>query len=174
MVLGDFDRSGRRRPVEMSSGEFVEEADQVIVAIGQALDAGSLGDGVDLKLTRSKFIEINPVNGQTSVPWIFAGGDAATGPSSVAEAVGSGESAAVGMDEMLTGAKHAFWRAERDVETAFDPEADPVQYPRAQMQLIPVARRRAELQRGGAAVRPAGRAARGEAVPAVRLSGQRT
>ncbi len=102
----------------------------------------SLSDGVDLKLTRNKFIEINPVNGQTSVPWIFAGGDAATGPSSVVEAVGSGESAAVGMDEMLTGAKHAFWRAERDVETAFDPEADPVQYPRAQMQLIPVARRR--------------------------------
>ena len=142
MVLGDFDRSGRRRPVEMSSGEFVEEADQVIVAIGQACDAGSLCNGVDLKLTRSKFIETNPVNGQTSAPWIFAGGDVSTGPASVAEAVGGGERAAIGMDEMLTGAKHAFWRSERDVKTAFDPEADPVQYARAQMQLIPVARRR--------------------------------
>jgi NADH-quinone oxidoreductase subunit F len=142
MVLGDFDRSGRRRPIEMSSGEFIEEADQVIAAIGQALDADRLDGGVELKLSRNKFIEINPVNGQTSAPWIFAGGDAATGPASVAEAVGGGERAAVGMDEMLTGAKHAFWRAERDVGTAFDPEADPVQYPRAQMQLIPVARRR--------------------------------
>ncbi len=41
MVLGEFDRSGRRRPVA-GGGEFVVEADQVIAGIGQALDAADL------------------------------------------------------------------------------------------------------------------------------------
>ena len=106
---------------------------------------------MDLKLTRNDFIETNPVNGQTSVPWIFAGGDAATGPSSVAEAVGSGERAAVGMDDSHRREARVLARGARR-GTAFDPEADPVEYPRAQMQVIPVAGA-AELQRSGAAVR---------------------
>jgi len=67
------------------------------------------------------------------VEWLFAGGDAVTGPASVVEAVGAGERAAVGIDQYLTGANHAFWRRETPVDVEFDPDADPVPTPRARV-----------------------------------------
>jgi NADH-quinone oxidoreductase subunit F len=152
MVLGEFDRSGRRRPVGGQEGEFVVPADQVIAGIGQTLDPGSAGilpanlDGLELKLNKNGFIWTDPVTGQTSVPWIFAGGDAAAGPWSVVAAIGMGEKAAVGIDQCLTGAEHAFWRVDRQPDTHFDPDADPVQYPRAKMQMISVSKRKHNFQ----------------------------
>ncbi|HNT36161.1 MAG TPA: FAD-dependent oxidoreductase, partial [bacterium] len=142
MGLGDFDRSGRRRPVAQESSEFIVEADQVIAAIGQSLDANEIVNGTEVKITRKGFIEANPVTGQTSIPWIFAGGDSATGPWSVIEAVAGGERAAVGIDQYLTGENHAFWREEQEVDTYFDPNADPVLYPRPKVRLMPVNKRR--------------------------------
>ncbi len=38
MALGEFDQSGRRRPIASGKRDFVVEADQVITAIGQAID----------------------------------------------------------------------------------------------------------------------------------------
>ncbi len=146
MVLGEFDRSGRRRPVTASGSEFIVPCDQIIAGIGQALEVKDILDGVELKLTKSGFLQADPVTGQTSEPWIFAGGDAVMGPWSVVGAIGSGEKAAVGIDKLLTGSEHAFWRKERKVDTEFDPDADPVQYPRARMQLIPVNKRRNNFQ----------------------------
>jgi len=141
MALGEFDRSGRRRPVASGDGQFVEEADQVIVAIGQTLDPKEILGKTPVKTNKSGYVEVNPVTGQTSVEWIFAGGDAGTGPASVVEAIGWGEKAAVGMDQYLTGESHAFWRKEKEVDTFFDPEAEPVQYPRAKIRLVPVKQR---------------------------------
>ena len=60
-----------------------------------------------------------------------------TGPASVVDAVASGERAAVGIDEYLSGEKHAFWRQDRQVDTFFDPEADPVEYPRSKGVCLP-------------------------------------
>jgi len=140
MRLGEFDRSGRRRPEE-SGAAFVVPADQVLVAIGQSLDVKKFCNGVQLE-TRKEFLAVNPVTGQTSEKWIFGGGDAVTGPSSVVEAVAAGERAAVGIDLYLSGANHAFWREIHDVDTSFDPNADPVDTPREKLDLIPVQRRR--------------------------------
>jgi NADH-quinone oxidoreductase subunit F len=145
MILGEFDRSGRRRPVEGSSGEFTIKADQVIAGIGQRLDAKSVLD-VPLRLKRNGFIDIDPVTMQTSERWIFAGGDAVLGPASVVEAIAAGEKAAVGIDQYLSGAVHAFWRAEKKIDTSFDPDADPVSYARAAMQLLPVKKRKNNFQ----------------------------
>ena len=142
MKLGDYDRSGRCRPEPAEDGGFTVEADMVIAAIGQTLDAKEMIKGTDLKLNKNGFVAANPITGQTSVDWIFAGGDASSGPSSVTQAIGAGERAAVGINEYLTGEKVAFWREDRIVDTHFDPEADPVQYPRAKMQTIPVAKRK--------------------------------
>jgi NADH-quinone oxidoreductase subunit F len=142
MELGEFDRSGRRRPKEKAGEEFVVKADHVIPAIGQALISDEIVDGTGMKLTRSNWIETNPITGQTSVEWIFSGGDAVTGPSSVIEAIAAGERAAVGMDKMLTGTEHAFWRKLEQVNTAFDPDADPVMYERAEVQLIAPGKRK--------------------------------
>jgi NADH-quinone oxidoreductase subunit F len=146
MTLGEFDRSGRRRPVPSADGEFTVEADHVIVAIGQALSPEELLNGTQIKLTRSGFAMADPVTGQTSVEWLFAGGDASSGPSSVVEAVAAGERAAVGMDRHLTGEEHAFWRERRDVDTLFDPDADPVPFPRARLKLLPVRQRKGSFR----------------------------
>ncbi|MFB3892831.1 MAG: NADH-quinone oxidoreductase subunit NuoF [Phycisphaerae bacterium] len=146
MTLGEFDKSGRRRPVAGGDGEFVIPADQVIAGIGQSLQAAEILDGQGVKLNKNGFVEINPKTGQTAVPWIFAGGDAVLGPSSVVDAIAAGERAAVGIDQFFTGASHAFWREDRPVDTFFDPNADPVAYGRAQMQLLPVKKRRSNFQ----------------------------
>jgi len=142
MTLGEFDKSGRRSPKAGIEAEFTIPADQVIAAIGQSLDTNEIMNGVELKINKRQYIDADPVTCKTSAEGIFAGGDAATGPASVAEAVGAGERAAVAIDQYLTGQSHAFWREEKQVDTFFDPEADPAQYPRAKMRMIPVAKRR--------------------------------
>lgn len=144
MKLGDYDRSGRRRPTADGADQFTLEADQVIVAIGQTLNGGRLFDLKDaaLQMTANGFIHADSVTGQTSVPGIFAGGDAATGPWSVVAAIGAGEIAAVGIDQYLTGENHAFWREEKVVDTDFDPDVDPVPYPREPVRSISVEKRK--------------------------------
>ena len=120
MRLGTFDRTGRRRP-EAEGSEFIVKADQVLTAIGQTLDLKEISDGIEIETRKAKFINIDPVTGQTSIEWIFAGGDAVTGPASVVEAVAAGERAATGIDEFLTGENHAFWRKDKNIETYFNP-----------------------------------------------------
>ena len=81
---------------------------------------------------------------------MFTGGDAATGPSSVVEAIGAGEKAAAGMDELLTGANHAFWRRDIEPPMFFDPDLDPVAMPRHRVEELAVAGTRHQLRRGRA------------------------
>jgi NADH-quinone oxidoreductase subunit F len=141
MALGPFDKSGRRKPVKSDVADFIEPCDMVIAAIGQALDPVTF-TGLPVAQNSAEYIAADEKTGQTSVPWVFAGGDATNGPSSVVEAVACGERAAVGIDKMLSGAEHAFWREYQEVDTFFDPDADPNETPRVPMRLIPVENRR--------------------------------
>lgn len=142
MSLGDFDRSGRRRPEAGGGTEFDLEADQIIVAIGQRIQTTPLLGEITLDIRNDGFLEADPTTGATSVDWIFAGGDAVSGPDSVVGAIAAGERAAVGIDRKLSGKSHAFWRVEHPLDTEFDPEADPVPYPRERLRTIDVDRRR--------------------------------
>ena len=167
MKLGEFDRSGRRRPEGSAdaAGEVLP-ADQVIVAIGQALDKKALAGAEEVERTANGWIKVDPRTGATSLPWLFAGGDAATGPSSVAEAIAAGERSAVAIDAMLTGKGHAFWRGYADPGTTFDPYADPVAFAREKLHTMPLEKRRqnfAEVEQPwneGTAVRQARRCLR--------------
>ena len=148
MKLGEFDRSGRRRPVADASGDFVVEADQVIAGVGQTLEAAQMMDGTAVEVAKSGFFKIDPTTGRTSADGIFAGGDAVLGPASVVEAIAAGERAADGIDRFLTGSAetHIFWRNQKPNDTLYDPEADPVQYPRSRMQLLAVQKRKNNFQ----------------------------
>jgi NADH-quinone oxidoreductase subunit F len=141
MTLGEFDRSGRRRPKAAAEEPFVVPADQVITAIGQKLEPAALIDGLPVSLNKDGFIAADPLTGRTSLEWLYSGGDAALGPSSVVEAVAGGEHAAAAIDAQLTGAEHAFWRKDKACDVRFDAGTEPVRYPRARMGRLPVERR---------------------------------
>ena len=141
MALGDYDKSGRRRPVAGHNPAFVVAADTVIAAIGQALDAPAIVEGTPIELNRWGYFSADPDSGKTSTDWVFSGGDATTGPSSVVEAIGAGERAAAGMDQFLTGANHAFWRRDIEPPVFFDPDLDPDEMPRHEVEELAVAAR---------------------------------
>ncbi|MBF9014320.1 MULTISPECIES: NADH-quinone oxidoreductase subunit NuoF [unclassified Oceanispirochaeta] len=130
MIAGEFDKSGRRKSTASQDNEQIFEADQVIIAIGQRMDIPALFGKESPEQTAAGFLKTDPLTGETSMDNIFAGGDAAEGPSTVVRAIAAGELAAAGIDLKLTGEDHAFWRWEKELDTAFDPDADPLPYPR--------------------------------------------
>ncbi|MBT9167496.1 MAG: NADP-reducing hydrogenase subunit HndC [Syntrophomonadaceae bacterium] len=101
MELGEFDRSGRRRPLPVTGSDFTVAADVVIVAIGQTPETGGLGVG--LELTKGGTIVVDPETLATSIPGIFSGGDCVTGPDTLIAAVAAGKKAAQAIDKYLGG-----------------------------------------------------------------------
>ena len=144
MHLGEFDRSGRRAPTADDRDKPIElPADQIILAIGQKLDAQGIFDHNPPELNSRKFIKADPASGETSIEGVWAGGDAVSGPSSVVEAIAAGERAAVAIDMKLNGGENrAFWRWELENDTDYDPDADPTPYPREKMRVLPHDRRK--------------------------------
>ena len=92
-TLGPPDASGRQRPVPVERSEFIIDCDVVIPAIGQRIDTSWVDQEPDLQLTKWDTIQVNSDTMQTSIPHVFAGGDAVTGPASVIEAVAAGHKA---------------------------------------------------------------------------------
>jgi len=100
--LHEPDESGRPRPVPITGSEFSMEADLVVVAIGQKVDATFLNGAYRPEFNRDGTIRIDLNTGATSVATLFAGGDVATGPFSVIEAIAGGKRAAYGIDRFLS------------------------------------------------------------------------
>lgn len=103
MELGEPDASGRRRPVVQEMSNFIIKADSLIPAISQNVDH-TADSGVEFKLTRWGTYETDPLTLQTSVEWIFAGGDNVLGPQTAAKAVYQGKVAAESIERYLSGA----------------------------------------------------------------------
>jgi len=101
--LGPPDDSGRRRPVPLAGSEFVIECDMLIPAIGQKTDISCTEQSPDLKWSRRNTLQVNPNTMQTTIPHVFAGGDAVTGPATVVEAVAAGHKASHGIHCYLQG-----------------------------------------------------------------------
>ncbi len=129
MELGAFDLSGRPAPAPVENSQFDIEADRVIVAIGRQPNISGCCDETGLETDTAGFIRVNPHTRQSSVPWIFACGEAA-GAGEAIDAIASGEQAAVELDRYLTGDRHAFWRIQPLVNTRFDMNAEPEPTPR--------------------------------------------
>ncbi|MBE6972587.1 MAG: NADPH-dependent glutamate synthase [Ruminococcaceae bacterium] len=100
MELGEPDASGRRSPVAVEGSEFDIEVDAVIMALGTQANQMSYNGTPGLEKTRKGCVAANE-DGTTSVPGIFAGGDAATGAATVILAMGAGKSAAKSIDEYI-------------------------------------------------------------------------
>lgn len=101
MELGEPDESGRRSPVPVPGSEFDLEVDTAIIAIGQSPNPLMRSTTPGLEVTRRGGIVTDEETGATSIPGIFAGGDAVTGAATVITAMGAGRKAAKAIDEYL-------------------------------------------------------------------------
>lgn len=103
MRLSEPDESGRRRPVPISFSEHQYEVDMVIPAIGQVAETSALPQELLNKDKGGMLIKYDPQTLETRIPGVFVGGDLATGPASIIEAVGAGKRAAISIHLYLRG-----------------------------------------------------------------------
>ena len=101
MKLGDYDESGRRRPVPIEGSLFSIDADSIIMAIGQSADLSFLPSS--FQVNEEGTLWVNPQTLATNRPGVFGGGDVVLGPATVAEAMAAGRKAAVSIDRYLRG-----------------------------------------------------------------------
>jgi NADH-quinone oxidoreductase subunit F len=95
--LGDYDSSGRRKPVPVPGTEYDMACDLLIPAIGQItwVEDESLGMHRKATFDVGKAFELN-------VPGVFAAGDSVSGPGTVVQSVGHGNLVAQAVDAYLT------------------------------------------------------------------------
>ena len=99
--LGEYDKSGRRRPVPTDEVQRYE-CDSVILAVGETFDQ-DFCKASGLALTEEGMIVVDRFTYETSRPNFYAGGDVITGASNVSNAMSCGKQAAQKMDERLMG-----------------------------------------------------------------------
>ncbi len=88
-VTSIFDDIGRFAPHYNEDDECVHPADMVIEAIGQMADVSLLGEHLTEELEWNRGRMLIDEAGRTSLPWLWAGGDAVAGPD-VVHAVADG------------------------------------------------------------------------------------
>ncbi|MFW6159541.1 MAG: FAD-dependent oxidoreductase [Acidobacteriota bacterium] len=103
MSLGEFDSSGRRKPVPVKGSDFELEVDTLMPAIGLEPDLSVLKGNMKLNITKWNTLEVDPDTSATNVLGVFAGGDVVTGPATVLEAMQSGKKAAASIHRYLRG-----------------------------------------------------------------------
>jgi NADH-quinone oxidoreductase subunit F len=99
--LGEFDASGRRRPVPTEEIRRLE-CDTVILAVGEAVDQDFLRAS-GLRIKENGTLEVDRYTLETSRSKFYAGGDLISGASNVSNAMGYGKKAARKMDQRLMG-----------------------------------------------------------------------
>jgi len=104
MTLGEPDKSGRRKPVVVPGSEKTIDVDLVIMAIGTQANPLFTKVTPGLKLNEWGYIEVNE-RMQSSLPYLFAGGDIVTGSATVISAMAAGRKAAAAMHEYLQSLK---------------------------------------------------------------------
>jgi len=101
--LGEYDSSGRRKPVP--TGEVTRlDCDSVVLAVGETVDL-DFARASGLTLNEAGTFTTDRYTLETSRPKFYAGGDVVTGASNVSNAMGLGKKAARKIDERLMGEK---------------------------------------------------------------------
>jgi heterodisulfide reductase subunit A len=103
MQLGEPDETGRKKASPVEGSDFKRETDMVILAIGESPDLGFLPQ--DIELNEDGTLWVNPITLETSMPGVFGGGDAVSGPASVIEAIRDGKRAAEEIENYVKSSK---------------------------------------------------------------------
>lgn len=101
------------------------EVDNVIIAIGQAVDKSMLPAG--LSYTAGGAVLVDPVTQQSGTEGVFAGGDVVSGAADIISAIAAGKEAAISIDRYLRGVdlkqgrqvplEQVEWVSKKEVET---------------------------------------------------------
>ncbi|RPI28766.1 MAG: FAD-dependent oxidoreductase [Acidobacteria bacterium] len=95
--LGEFDASGRRRPVPIPGSEFDMPCDLLVPAIGQV----TWIDDEAFSFNRKATFDVGKAF-ETQVEGVFAAGDSVLGPGTVVQSVAHGNQVALTVDAWLT------------------------------------------------------------------------
>lgn len=104
MELGEADKSGRRRPVEIENSEFIIDVDSVIMSLGTSPNPLIASTTKGLEINAKGCLVVDEETLKTSLDGIYAGGDTVTGAATVILAMGAGKKAAKSIDEYLSSA----------------------------------------------------------------------
>jgi len=100
-VVSVFDEKGRFAPVFDPADLQTIKVDTVILAVGQAVDTAALGvNGPELSRRSTIGVEDSLA---TSLPMVWAGGDAAHGPRTLIDAIADGRRAAANIHQAFGG-----------------------------------------------------------------------
>lgn len=148
MELGEPDASGRRRPVPIEGSETTLDVDMLISAISQQPEIGFLEkekEKENIAITRWNTFDNDEETLQCSLPYLFTGGDVATGPALVVDAIGGGRRAARSIHQYLTGEEikgsPKSLRKGHIEESLFEIVPGVTKIPRTPMPELPVAER---------------------------------
>ncbi|MFA5144492.1 MAG: FAD-dependent oxidoreductase [Candidatus Omnitrophota bacterium] len=100
MALGDYDLSGRRKPVATDE-VFQIPCDTVILAIGERVDAEFIKE-CGILINQDGTVKAGRFNLKTSLDKVYAGGDLVMGPGTAVEAMSDGKKAARAIDLALS------------------------------------------------------------------------
>jgi len=112
MELGEPDSSGRRKPVPVPDSNYIIEADTVVIAIGQTPNVLIPSSLPNLSTRWGSVINVNRESYMSTVPKVFAGGDAITGAATVILAIRAAKEAARAMDGYLKDPKRKWFPPE--------------------------------------------------------------
>jgi NADH-quinone oxidoreductase subunit F len=118
--LGDFDDSGRRRPLPVEGSEYTIRASSIIYCLGQKLSLGLTG--AKMNLDKRGHIAVDARTMACNISGVFAGGDAVN-PSTVIESVAQGRKAAISIDRFFGRDGRLYDSPRREVEVAYAEEA---------------------------------------------------
>ena len=103
MQLTEPDESGRKGVVKIPDSEYQIPCDLIVAAVGNKPNPLLSITCPTLDTAKEGTIVVNPTTLQTSVPGVFAGGDAVTGALTVISAMGQAKKAARNITKYLNG-----------------------------------------------------------------------
>ncbi|MGD0210623.1 MAG: FAD-dependent oxidoreductase, partial [Desulfomonilia bacterium] len=137
MKLGEFDRSGRRKPKAIQGSEYVLSVDTIIPAISQNTDASFIAAGSDVNLDKRGGIKtLGKARNKTTAENVFIAGDAASGPATVVEAIAMGHKTADDVDGFIRAKNNEpAYRMppEEEIEIPFEVDEEVIETPRGKM-----------------------------------------
>jgi NADH-quinone oxidoreductase subunit F len=144
---GQFDPSARRQPKPILGSEFIEKAETVIFAIGRVADLDFLSQesGIERNQTTVKVDR----NLRTTHAKVWAGGDIATGPAMVIDAIKAGQTAAQAIDTSIRlthGEKPWVAPAEEMIDIPLETDEEPTEQPQVLMPEAPPKVRRTDFR----------------------------